>query len=164
MPNTFDVNKDYKDEKEDNTVDVTEMECRVTGCNYGTGGAAYKTSPECTTYAARTADLRLHLDMDHPGWAQGLQGNRPGTSTKMKKCETRIERPTVGTELTLTEWVIFEKKWNRYLEATRLEGVAACHQLWAAMDQQTEIDMIHKGVGDSRDVNEIMENLKLSEI
>ena len=78
----------------------------------------------------------------------------------MEKCETRIERPTVGTDLSVTEWVIFEKKWSRYLEATRLQGVAACHQLWAARDTQTEIQMIHKGLGDSRDLEELIEGLK----
>ena len=136
------------------------MECRVEGCSFGRDGTPYKTPDECNSYAARTADLRLHLDMDHPGWAQGSGSRTSQNMTKMEKCETRIERPTLGTDLSPTEWVIFEKKWNRYLEATKLEGVAACHQLWAAMDNETEIDMIHKGLGDTGYMKKLLDGLK----
>ena len=44
-----------------------DLVCRIAGCDFGPENGPYRTSAECTTYMAKNADLRMHLDMDHPG-------------------------------------------------------------------------------------------------
>ena len=95
-----------------------DLVCRVDGCNLGPDGGPYVTSKECGSYAARKSDLRLHLDMDHPGWSIHGREKKPTLSEKKERVETKIDRPTLGDSLSATEWQIFQSQWNRYLRAT----------------------------------------------
>ena len=52
-----------------------DLVCRVEGCFLGPDGGSYVTNRECTSYAAKSSDLRLHLDMDHAGWVSNGSGD-----------------------------------------------------------------------------------------
>ena len=92
-----------------------DLVCRVLGCNHGPDGGAYITNKECTSYASKSSDLRLHLDMDHPGWSMNGGEKKPVVNARREKIETKIDRPTLGNSLSATEWQIFKSQWKRYL-------------------------------------------------
>ena len=39
--------------------------CRKSGCHYGPDGGPYETDAQATSYQAKLADLKIHIDMDH---------------------------------------------------------------------------------------------------
>ena len=47
--------------------------------------------------------------------------------------------------MTYTQWPLWQAKWERYTNASGLIGVEAVHQLWEAMAETTQIDLIHEG-------------------
>ena len=135
-----------------------DLVCRVSGCTLGPDGGPYVTNKECTSYASKSSDLRLHLDMDHPGWSNGE--TKSNEKLVREKVETKIERPEIGEKCSDTEWQIFKAQWGRYLRATGLTGIAATHQLWACLPREVEIAMIHRGMAEVDDVDELLENIK----
>ena len=81
-----------------------QQACTVPGCEY-------KTPSECSTYSARGMEMRNHIDLEH---------NLRNRENDSRRVETKLDRPSIKAQATDVEWQVFESKWNRYKEASKL--------------------------------------------
>ena len=136
-------------------------QCRVVGCSFGADGGPYLSHAECTTYMARREDLRYHFDVDHGG----INPNIVKTEVNEKKVEKervnlKLDRPSLKSNVTEVEWTLFSAKWERYCQASGLVDGALINQFWACLDNQTETELVHKGLAKEKDVNTLIKEVK----
>ena len=78
---------------------IPKVTCSIMGCSYSPDGGAWESPEECTTYQARAAEVRNHLDMDHFndfGDRNNRKEPKPEVGEKSKeKVDTKLERPSL---------------------------------------------------------------------
>ena len=135
-----------------------QIPCRVQGCNFGPDGSVYMSHPECTTYMARR-DLTYNFNVVHGGVAE-MRRVKNETRTEKEKVQAKLDRPSIKNHATDIEWTLFEAKWERYVEASRLEDLALINQFWACLDIQTETELVHKGLAREKDLQILINEVK----
>ena len=153
---------------------LERVTCTIPNCKAGINGRPWESPEGITTYPARESAIRNHLDMDHYLDFRGTKDKNDEDDEETKppkakgtnriKIEAKIERPRVKAKMTDTEWLIFKSKWGRFLEGADLEEdcVEARHHLWACLEEETEIGLIHKGWDKEKDLGKIMDAIKNS--
>ena len=139
---------------------IDQVTCSIPDCSNGPGGKPWQTPVGITTYAAQAAVISNHLQMDHFSDFHPEKKTTKIEKGEKSKVETKIERPKLAAQVTDAQWTVWFSKWSRFIEASGLEGLDAINQLWEAMDETTEVDLIHKGVDKLRDIKKVMEKLK----
>ena len=139
--------------------------CTIPGCDMGPGGRPWESPAGITTYAARSAEVRNHLDMDHYSLFAKKEENKEVETTKTVKkegfkVENKIDRPKLKSKMSEIEWTRFTGSWKRFKNSCKLEDDDLCNQLWECMDEETEITMLHKGYDNITEVEEVMGHVK----
>ena len=76
----------------------------------------------------------MHVNLEHPSETPPPPAAGAGASAKMEK----IRRPTLGENISETDWNFFESKWTRYKRSAKLVGEDLVDQLWACMSEGLE--------------------------
>ena len=126
---------------------VETVICTIPNCTGGPDGRPWESPVGLQTYASRAAEVQNHLDMFHyeDFHRTPKKDEKKGVKERFEKVETKLDRPELKAQLTNTEWVVFQSQWRRYLESTMFTGIQAIHQLWACLQHDTEVALIHKG-------------------
>ena len=136
---------------------VRVVMCTVPGCTSGEDGGPYGTDPDCSSVTERTAELKEHVYMTHTltidqtnaraveasaeaakmlAEAEKLRAEKSGSSVSADKSERKalMSRPTIEEAVSESDWSFFVAEWERYVEATGLEGdtPGAIRHLWQA--------------------------------
>lgn len=116
---------------------MADIKCPFPTCGYSTGSVEHTIAAEL---------LRIH----------GLTHNSANARAQ------KIERPSIGTEVSAADWNYFESRWKDYVTATGITGTNQVLQLLECCDEQLRRDITRNAGGSltSRPIDEVIETIK----
>ena len=117
------------------------MACSATGCDF-------KTPVNIPTYEYVIKALELHVQTAHSVPARSLP-----TKTEKPK------RPIITTNMSESDWIFFNHKWDRYKRLSQVEGQSLIDELWACLDSEMERLAFQDGIKD-QDLSNLLAKIK----
>ena len=116
---------------------MTDIKCPFPTCLYTTGSVEPSIAVEL---------LRIH----------GLTHNSANARAQ------KIERPSIGTEISAADWNYFESRWKDYVTATGITGTSQVLQLLECCDEQLRRDITRNANGPlaSKPIDEVILTIK----
>ena len=99
------------------------MECSLQGCDYVTPG-------QIPSYELVIRTLELHTNTVHRTQVTNVGSTKPMTE--------KPKRPTICVNMTESDWVFHEHKWQRYKRQSGISGQQVLDELWATLDSEME--------------------------
>ena len=107
------------------------MECSLEGCGYVTPGAI-------PSYELVIKTLEVHTNAVH----------KVHTNVTPKIMTEKPKRPTISVNMTESDWVFHEHKWQRYKRQSGIAGQQVLDELWASLDAEMERLAFQDGIED----------------
>ena len=117
------------------------MACSATGCDF-------ETPVNIPTYEYVIKALELHVQTAHSVPARSLP-----TKTEKPK------RPMITTNMSESDWIFFNHKWDRYKRLSQVEGQSLIDELWACLDSEMERLAFQDGIKD-QDLSNLLAKIK----
>ena len=117
------------------------MTCSAPGCEFVTPAAI-------PTYEYVIKALDLHVQSAHTGSSRALT---PKTE--------KPKRPALTTNMSESDWVFFQHKWERYKRLSQIDGQLLIDELWACLDSEMERLAFQDGISDT-DPNRLLNQIK----
>ena len=129
-----------------------EMECSYPECNFST-------PPSIPTYELVLKALELQISTAHTPLTINMSNPARQQVSKVEK----PKRPSVSSNMSESDWTLFDYKWNRYKRQPGISGQQEVDEIWACLETDIERLTFQDGVCNS-DPTQLLKKLKKLEI
>ena len=117
------------------------MACSAAGCDF-------ETPANIPTYEYVIKTLELHVQTAH------------SAPTKPTPAKTeKPKRPVITTNMSESDWIFFNHKWDRYKRLSQIEGQLVIDEVWACLDSDMERLAFQDGITD-QDPDNLLSKIK----
>ena len=109
---------------------------------------SYKTRENITSYAERTQEMLLHIQMEHyegrtsKDERKAENGERSG-DVGDPRLAAKIDKPKLSMPCSKTKWDLFEHSWGWFKKACGLKGEAVVYQLANCLDEEISLKLFN---------------------
>ena len=137
-------------------VAMTELECTYPGCNYGPGGAKFKTPTAAHDMASSIVYLNQHrMDAHH------TPAGAAGGDNKIQL--SKIPRPDISGGCSQEDFKFFKKKWAQYVRASNETDPDKLRDQLTNCPDDSLRNALYKALGDRIDnivLSDLMEEIE----
>ena len=126
---------------------------------------SYTTRENITSYAERTQEMLLHIQMEH--YEERTSKDERKTENRERsgdvgdpRLAAKIDKPKLSMPCSKTKWDLFEHSWGWFKKACGLKGEAVVYQLANCLDEDISLKLFNVSRGKYETEEELLRILK----